>query len=308
MSRSGQQPAAGRTAAAIHDLGYKRYLGTRRPQSSRWRVLVKNSVSTAWRGWWRMKIWVIGCIVTTGIFGVLIYVSRDRRMEELVRRGLSMSWSDVLVPMSLRVFPWMAFILAATTAAGAVARDMRAGAFEFYFSRPVRPIDYLLGKAVGFTLVLATALAAGPLVLSLFRVGLSRDLDEVLPALALVPRMLLIGAVGSVAHALVALAFSSLSPRPLVTTSIWVAFYLLFAGLAEGLARALDVPDLSALSLPRAVEGFAFGLYQIKVPGLNHITPSLAASYISLLGYSLAGLAVLHLRIRQAERAGMGGG
>ncbi len=308
MTRSGQHATAGRTAAAIHDLGYKRYLGTRRPQSTRWRVLVKNAVSTAWRGWWRMKLWVMSCIITTGIFGVLIYVSRDKRMEELVRRGLTMSWADVLVPMSMRVYPWLAFILAATTAAGAVARDMRAGAFEFYFSRPVRPLDYLLGKVVGFTLVLSVALLAGPLVLSLFRVGLSRDLDEVLPALALVPRMALIGVAGSVAHALVALAFSSLSPRPLITTSMWVAFYLLFAGIAEGLARALDAPDLSALSLPRAVEGFAFGLYQINVPGLNHITPSLAASYTSLLAYSALGLIVLHLRIRQAERAGLGGG
>ena len=48
-AKSGPQ-AAERPAAAIHDLGYKRYVGTRRPQSTRWRVLVKNVVSTSWRG------------------------------------------------------------------------------------------------------------------------------------------------------------------------------------------------------------------------------------------------------------------
>ncbi|HTE49817.1 MAG TPA: hypothetical protein VK698_03020 [Kofleriaceae bacterium] len=308
MPLSGQHPA-GRAAAAIHDLGYKRYLGNRRPQSTRWRVLVKNVVTTSWRGWWRMKMWVIGCAVTTVAIGVPMYISRDRIFEELVRRGMTVRWSDALLPLSFRFFPWFAFILAAAGAAGAVARDLRAGAFEFYFSRPVRPIDYVLGKVVGSAMVVSTALLAGPFLLSLFRVGLARDLDEVLPALALVPRMLLVGMLGSVAYAVVALAFSSMSTRPRITTAMWAAFYLLFGSIAEGLAFALRTPDLAAISLPRAVEGFAFGLFQVSVPpGFGRLTPGIAASYGALLAYTAVGLIVLQIRVKRAERAGLGGG
>ena len=298
----------GRAAAAIHDLGYKRYVGTRRPQSTRWRVLVKNVVATSWRGWWRMKVWVIGCAATTVGIGVPMYLSRNRIVEELVPGGMALRWADALLPLSFQFLHFFALILAATTAAGSVARDFRAGAFEFYFSRPVRPVDYVLGKVVGSTLVASAALLAGPLLLSLFRVGLSRDLDEVLATLGLVPRIALVGVMASLAYAVVPLAFSSLSTRPRITTAMWLAFYLLFGKTVEGLSFVMHLPDLAAISLPRAVEGFAFGLFQVTMPGFSRLTPGLAASYGSLLAYTAVGLAVLHVRVKQAERAGLGGG
>jgi ABC-type transport system involved in multi-copper enzyme maturation permease subunit len=309
MSRTGQHAAGGRTAAAIHDLGYKRYLGTRRPQSTRWRVLVKNTVSTAWRGWWRMKAWTVGCIIATVVFGAWMYIARDELVQEMMRRGLTVRWDNVLLPMSFRGYRWFAFVLAAATAAGAVARDMSAGAFEFYFSRPVRPLDYMLGKVIGATLVLGAALLAGPILLALFRVGLSRNLDEVIPAMVFVPRMALVGATAAIAYAVVALAFSSLSTRARITVALWVGFYLLLGGTVEAMAAAMSAPDLAALSLPRAVEGLAFGVMHMRVPdGLTRVTPGVALSYASLVAHIAVGLIVLHVQVRRAERAGLGGG
>ena len=306
MSRSGHHASAGRPAAAIHDLGYKRYVGTRRPQKTRWRVLVRNTVATAWRGWWRMKAWVIGAAMNTVVFGVLIYYLKG----DLVRRaGIPVLWSDALLPYSVSFFALFGFLLACTTAAGAVARDLRAGAFEFYFSRPVRPSDYLLGKVAGSVLVVATAMMAGPVLLALFRVGLAtEELDQLLEALALVPRMALVGALGSIAFAVVALAFSSLSSRPRITIAMWVAFYFLFGSLWEGIALLVRSPDLAALSVSSAVEGLAFGLVDVRLPGFAPNPPGIAVSYASLLVHTAVGLVILHLRVRRAERAGLGGG
>jgi len=239
-----------------------------------------------------------------------MYISRDKLFEELARRGMNIRWADALLPFSFQFFTGFAFVMAATAVSGTVARDLRAGAFEFYFSRPVRPLDYMLGKVVGSALVVSTALLAGPLLLSLYRIGLARDLDEVMPALALVPRMALVGAAGTIAFAVVALALSSLSSRPRLTTSLWVAFYLLFGGTARLLSEVLGSDDLSALSLPRAVEGLAYGVFQIHLaalPGFDR-EPGLAPSYVSLLLYTAAGLIVLHVQVRRAERAGLGGG
>jgi ABC-type transport system involved in multi-copper enzyme maturation permease subunit len=307
MKRTGPHAAA----AAIHDLGYKRYLGTRRPQSSRWRVLVKNVVSTSWRGWWRMKAWMVGCAMATVVFGAWMYAMRNDLVQELMSRGLAIQWGevDVFLPMSFLAYRGFGFILAAATAATAVARDMSAGAFEFYFSRPVRPLDYMLGKVIGATLVLGAALLAGPILLALFRVGLSRNLDEVIPAMVFVPRMALVGATAAIAYAVVALAFSSLSTRARITVALWVGFYLLLGGTVEAMAAAMSAPDLAALSLPRAVEGLAFGVMQMRVPdGLSRITPGVALSYASLLAHIAVGLIVLHVQVRRAERAGLGGG
>jgi ABC-type transport system involved in multi-copper enzyme maturation permease subunit len=300
---SGERTSAG---AAIHDLGYKRYVGTRRPQSTRWRVIVGNLVTTSWRGWWRMKMWIIGAILTTVGIGVPMYISRHEIFDQLKQQGVPMTWADALLPMSFQFYSWFGFVLGATVAAAQVARDLRAGAFEFYFSRPVRPVDYMLGKVGGVTLVMACALAAGPLLLSLFRVGLSREVDEILPNLVLVPRTALVGLVAALAYAAVPLALSTLSPRPRITIAMWVAFYFVFGGIASGLAHGLGRPDLAALSISDALVGFSFGIYGVEP--LFQAVPSIGASTAALCGYTAVGLAVLHARVRRAERAGLGGG
>ena len=33
----------------IHDLGYKRYVGTRRSQGTRWRVIMREQISNGWK-------------------------------------------------------------------------------------------------------------------------------------------------------------------------------------------------------------------------------------------------------------------
>ncbi|HEY8142152.1 MAG TPA: hypothetical protein VIG06_05750 [Kofleriaceae bacterium] len=299
---SGEAPRA-----AIHDLGYKRYVGTRRPQSTRWRVIVKNVLATSWRGWWRMKVWMIGALLTTVGTGIPMYLSRHEVVRELERKGLQMTWADALVPMSFAFFAWTAFILATTIAAAQVARDLKASAFEFYFSRPVRPMDYVAGKVAGITIIMLFALAAGPILLSLFRVGLSSDMDEVMTTLALVPRTALVGLLGALAYAVVPLALSALAPRPRITVAIWVGYYFVVSGLVLALSAALHAPNLAALRLPDAVIGLAFGLYGVPNMFGPH-QPSVAASLSSLIGYSVIGILALHWRVKHAERAGLGGG
>lgn len=297
-----------RAAAAIHDLGYKRYVGTRRPQSTRWRVIVKNLVATSWRGWWRMKLWIIGAIMTTVAVGVVMYISRDKMFDDLMRGGMALKFTDAMVALSYNFYPLWGFLLGSTIAAGAVARDLRAGAFEFYFSRPVRPIDYLAGKVGGVFLVMAMVLAAGPFLLAAFRVGLSRDLDEVWPNLATVPKVALIGVVSAMAYAVVPLAISTLAARPRITISIWVVFYFIFGGIVDGLAIGLRIPDLSAIRLSSAVSGFAFGVLDVDMRMGNQHVPGVVASLGALIGYTVLGLTILHMRLRRAEQAGLGGG
>lgn len=293
-------------AAAIFDLGYKRYVGTRRPQSSRWRVIVLNLLATSWRGWWRMKIWIIGAILTTVGIGVPMYISRDRIFEQMVSRGTAINWADALVPMAFQFFQWFAFVLGATIAATQVARDTRAGAFEFYFSRPVRPIDYVLGKLAGTTLIMAMAVAAGPILLALFRVGLSHDFDEVIASLDVVPRAGLVGILAALAYASVALAMSTLSSRSRITVAVWVVFYFMIGGIFEGIAYGTGIGDLAVLNMPKAVVGLAYGVFDVTIR--FQPLPSPEASAAALIAYSVAGIWFLHHRVARAQRAGLGGG
>ena len=213
-----------------------------------------------------------------------------------MRRGLSLSWSDVLVPMSLRVFPWMALILAATTAAGAVARDLRAGAFEFYFSRPVRPVDYRArqGGRLRRWCWPRRRWLAGPLLLSLFRVGLSRDLDEVIATLGMVPRACCwSGWLASLAYAVVPLAFSSLSTAAADHDGdVGGVLSPLRRKTGRGAGAFAHARARRGGDQPAARGGGASrsAFIQVTVPGLqSRVTPSIAASYGSLLAYSGGG-------------------
>src|ERR1051326_1494121 len=98
-----------------------------------------------------------------------------------------------------------------------------------------------------------------------------------MPPLELVPKVILVGLLGSLAYAAVPLAISSLSRRPRITTSMWAAFYILFGGMAEGLARILDVKGLAALNLAHAVTGMAYGLFGIGVMSFGEVDPGVGA-------------------------------
>ena len=60
--------------AAIYDLGYKRYVGNRVAASSRWRVIMRNQLSTAWKGWWRLKFPLGTALMISLVAGAVMYV------------------------------------------------------------------------------------------------------------------------------------------------------------------------------------------------------------------------------------------
>jgi hypothetical protein len=303
---SDETPAKSAPAAAIHDIGYKRYLGTRRPQSTRYRVIVKNVIAHAWRGWWRMKIWVFGAVVVVVTLGAIMVALRHRVFRELEdMAGGQVSFADGLLAYSLRYMTPLAFILTVTVVSGVVARDLRAGAFEFYFSRPVRPVDYVLGKIGGVVLIMATALLAGPLLLSLHRLAVVEDISEIRGLLPVVPKALLVGTFATLAYSIVPLAFSAISSNPRHTIAIWAAFYIVGGGIAGGIAHGTGISAIGALDLTQAVAGMSFDIFDLNVTRAN--LPSLFEGMAVLSLYILAALGFIFWRVVRAERAGLGG-
>jgi len=303
---SDQSPAPSAPAAAIHDIGYKRYLGTRRPQSTRYRVIVKNVIAQAWRGWWRMKIWVFGAVVVVVTLGAIMVALRHRVFRELEDiAGGDVSFADGLLAYALRYMTPIAFILTVTVVSGVVARDLRAGAFEFYFSRPVRPIDYVLGKIGGVVLLMSVVLFAGPLLLSLHRLAVVEEVGDIRALLPVVPKTMLVGAFATLAYSIVPLAFSALSNNPRHTVAIWAAFHIVAGGIAVGVAQGTGISIIGALDMSHAVAGMSFDIFHVTAARAN--MPSLFEGMAVLSAYVIVSLAFLYWRVVRAERAGLGG-
>lgn len=311
MSDTAKTPDAGsstRMHAAIHDLGYKSYVGTRRPQRTRYRVIVKNLLSHAWRGWWRMKIWVGSAAITTVVIGALMYLSKNEIFDVIERQGLKLNFADALLPMSFIWYTKIGFVLTLTVGAVVVANDLRVGAFEFYFSRPVRPVDYVLGKIGGLLLMMGTVLFIGPVLLALFRLGISESTDELVDNLMVVPRTVLVAGVGTLAYAVAPLAFSAISARNRHTMAAWAAFYLVAGSIAVAIAEGTGQPNIAAFDVATAVTGFARGVYDVTIIGEMRQQPSIEACAAVLALYGAAAVALVFWRVRRAQRAGMGGG
>lgn len=299
--------------AAVHDLGYKAYEGVRRPQRTRYRVMMWKQLAIAWRGWWRMKSWVIsGAMIVVG-FGIAIYAFSFLTKNKIVSGmfgagGVPLRMTDFLLPESVRINTFVVFVLGLTVVAGIVADDLKGGAFEFYFSRPIRPWDYLVGKFLGAVLVLGTVGFGVPVVLSLVRIGFSGGTDELLRSLPLLPKAIAVGVYTTVVFAAIPLGLSALGSRRRYTIAAWAMFYVVISNVAMGIARETGILEIGAISPFGQVMSFTYEMFGIEPIRKFRLQPPIGVAVAGSAAYVALGLGLVYWRVRRAEKRGMGGG
>ena len=305
---------SGPKSATVHDLGYRRYEGPRRPQAVRLGVIARNLIAMAWRGWWRMKLWVIASAMLAVVFAGAIYVMLFLTKNPLVRGALGgggapLRRSDFMLPSAFDPLTGIAFILGLSVIANVVANDTRVGAFEFYFSRPLRARDYIFGKLLGAGTVVATILVGAPLIIAITRIALAGGASDVAGSLHLLPRTIAAGLIATVAYTAVPLAVSSLGTRKAFTIAGWAIIYLVVGYACVGIAYNTGVRELSALSIKQSVMSITFALFDIERVGRDHnVLPPVGAACAAVIAYTALAIGVLFWRVRRAEHAGMGGG
>ena len=291
----------------IHDLGYKRYAGTRLAASTRWLVVMKNHVSHAWKTWWRFKSSLGLAVIVTVIAGGVMFLLQDRAVKGVVLpSGIAATLTDGALPRSIQWYSRVAFLVSLTIGARVVAGDMQSGAFTFYFARSVRPRDYVFGKVVGQLALVAMIYMAGPLMLAIARLGLADSTDNLIELLPVIPKALAIGALGTLAFACVPLGFSALVQNPRYAMAMWASYYLIVGGMAWVLSRVTD-SGVAALDIAASLDRVAFWLFDLELVWgrAKRIDPYVALA--SLLAH--AGIAVMLVvwQVRRAHLRGIGG-
>jgi len=294
------------SAGQIHDLGYKRYVGSRRAMGTRWRVIMRHQITSAWAGWWRFKLWLIAALLTTTSVSAVLYFMHDRAFKMLGGiGGQVVKFADGLVPLSAMFYCKVGFIVSLTISATVVAGDLQSGAFTFYFARSVRPVDYVIGKLAGLAVLLAVIMAAGPLVLAGVRLGLSENLDELIGLLPILAKELAVGAIGTLIYTAIPLGFSALSTSRRYALAIWAAYYVMIGSMASGLA-IVTTPALAAIDLPASLQAISLYLFDQQFPGRRANVP-ISAALISVFGHTAAAIAAVVWRVRRAQQTGVGG-
>ncbi len=296
-------PAATRSRGVIHDLGYARYVGERRAHGA-WRVIARHQLQHAWKTWWRWKIFTLIPLLTTVSAGAMMYVSRNKVFEALRANGAAARLIDSLVPMTYGFYSKGAFALTLTLAATSIARDQETGAFAFYFSRPVRPRDYIVGKLVGMTAVMASALLVGPVLLTIFRVAISDTMDERLRVLPWVGYAVLVGVVGSLVYAVSPMAMSALVGRRWVALGAWAGYWMFGIAIIAGVGSVAWKP-LLAIDPGFALSNLALRLWGLSGADRNN-SIGLWPCLISLLAHAGVGTGLLYWRVSRQVHASVG--
>jgi ABC-2 type transport system permease protein len=295
------------STGTIHDLGYKRYIGTRRPQSTRWRVIVRNQLRMAWKTWWRYKAPLATAVAATVIVGAFIYIARATSVASHGGFGIIGNVLDGLIPWSFALLTPIGFLVGLTVGAGAIAHDSQVGAFTFYFSRPVRPIDYVLGKLGGLFLLELFVVGLPPVVLAIFRAGMAKDTADLLHALPLIGKAALTGAAAALIFSAVPLGLSSLVGRRRNAIALWAVYYILVGSIFAALGATVS-PALGTLDLPTAIEAMGSHLFSVKLPFVRATTAPWGWALASILVQSTVAIVIAWVRVADRSGTGVGGG
>jgi ABC-type transport system involved in multi-copper enzyme maturation permease subunit len=292
-------------AGTIHDLGYKRYAGTRRSSGTRWLVVMRNQVATSWKTWWRYKSALGLAVITTFIAGGVMFILSDKVVRDFAGAAAT-TMADAALPKSIQWYTRAAFLVSLTIGARVVAGDVQSGAFTFYFARSVRPRDYVLGKLAGMVVLMTLINLAGPLVLALSRLGLSQSTDQLLATLHLVPKAIAVGLLGTLVFATVPVAFSALLSNGRYAMALWAAYYLVFGFMVSQLGRASG-SWVGALDLATALDAIALQLFDLHLftGRAGRLDPQIALG--SVLAHIVLAIVIVAVQVRRAHGSGVGG-
>jgi hypothetical protein len=153
----------------------------------------------------------------------------------------------------------MSLLVAAPT----ISADVRSGAFQFYFARPVSRMAYLLGKVLSAAVLIASILAIPGLLLAIMRVALAADGGDALTQLPLLLKTILYSVLFTATLILPAFALGALSRQPGYVQGGWAALFFLPWLLGEGIAAATEIPYIALISLPTNLRWIGEALFGV---------------------------------------------
>lgn len=295
--------------SVIHDLGYKRYIGTRRSPSTRWMVIMRHQIASAWKKWWRYKLPLGMAFITVCIAGGLMYFSTNTVVKSIggSKGGeIMVTMADAVVPMAFRYFCAAAFVLSLTLGSTIIASDTQSGAFTFYFVRSIKPRDYMLGKLAGYGFLVATIVLIGPLVLVGLRLGLCSTTDELIERASMIPKILVLGTLATLLYTAMPLAMSAILPNRRMALGLWAAYYVIVGGIFTGIGMTTHTP-IGALDLQYALQSVTLDMFDLKIMrGPLQMMP-LVSTLIVIAIQVVVGMGVIWFQVSRDQKTGVGG-
>ncbi len=226
----------------IFDQGYQNWKGPLTSYSWRWLAVARHGVRASLKGKiikiLLLAAWMpaVALVVVLALWGLL-----EQQTESVLALVKQMLPPDIVAkPQEYRSAVWtivfsfffkaeLTFTIFLVLIVGPhlISRDLRFNALPLYFSRPIRRIDYFVGKLAVIGIFLAATSVAPALVAYLFGVAFSLDLGVVRDTHRLLWGGILYGLVITLSAGTLMLALSSLSRRSIYVAIAWAGFCFL---------------------------------------------------------------------------------
>ena len=235
----------------IHDLGYRNWDEPPQAIGLRWFMIGKTGIRNAWKNKWLGRS-MIFLLFPVAIVGASIFFFEQANEQPGARmafartlsqyRGAGELANEVIInPDLVRHDVWSYLIFAffsypqavgmvmivGLIAPRLIAQDVRSRAFLLYFSRPLTPREYVLGKAMTIWFYLALITTIPALGLYLLGIALSPGMSVVVDTYDLPVRIILASLVLIVPTTSLALCFSSLTSESRYAGLMWFATWIL---------------------------------------------------------------------------------
>lgn len=223
----------------IADLSYRGYEGPLLPPRNRWWTIAKTNMSLAVRkkGFW---IWAVlsgywyYVLVVVYYFVSVVSQQAGQTGTDFLNRVV---WKDQFVD-GFAFSQLLVLVLVLLVGAGTIANDNRANALLMILSKPVRKIDYVLGKWLGVFVPVALVIAGPTLLFYLYGVMSFRGYGFLSDDPWLIVRLVVLIVLSAAFHASAILAVSSLFKQGRLAGAAYAGIYFITNFMTQAFAFA----------------------------------------------------------------------
>jgi len=273
----------------IHDQGYRRYPGGRRPTGTAWWVIARQQIRTVLSQKRYLILLLMAWVPFIGRV-VQIYLAANFQQASFLAASAQL-FRGFLDQQGLFVF------LLIVGASGAIADDRRANALQVYLSKPLTRVEYIAGKLFApLAFVLGVTLLPA-LLLLVVHVAFSGSLTFVMQNLYLLPAIVLYSLALALVGTFTMVALSSLSKSRRFTALTFTGLFFFTTAMYQALQR-ITGSRLWALISPRDILS-EIGDAAFRIPGTRALP--LWAALLGVAVIIALSIAVLERRIRGVE-------
>jgi ABC-2 type transport system permease protein len=239
----------------IFDQGYQHWNGPLSGHAWRWLAVARHGVRATLKNrlvrWFLFAAWMpaLALVSTLALWGLLEQQSESvlSFLRNLLPPEMIGQPRDFRTPVWTIVYSFffkaelaVALFLVLTVGPSLVSRDLRFNALPLYFSRPLRRIDYFVGKLGVIAFFLMATQVAPAAVAYFFGIAFSLDVGVIRDTHRLLWGGMLYGLVITLSAGTLMLALSSLSRRSIYVGLAWAGFVFL-TGMLSGSLIAINM-------------------------------------------------------------------